>query len=121
MSRAFERPQSGSEIGGRGLASFLGFICSLALLLPGGPSRAGQVPSGKDVVSPNVYVSFDPAGRGTSAQIAVAMKIRPGFHVNAHEKSADYLIATELKSETPAGFTAGAVAYPKGKLEQFKF
>ena len=43
------------------------------------------------------------------------MKIRPGFHVNAREKSAEYLIATDLKSNLPAGFSAGDVAYPKGK------
>jgi len=49
------------------------------------------------------------------------MKIRPGFHVNAREKSEDYLIATDLKSELPAGFKTGEVAYPKGKLEKFAF
>ena len=80
-----------------------------------------QVPSGKDVVSPSVFVSLDPAGRGSKAQIAVVMKIRPGFHVNAREKSEEYLIATDLKSEIPAGFSAGEVAYPKGKLEKFTF
>jgi cytochrome c biogenesis DsbD-like protein len=80
-----------------------------------------QVPSGKDVVSPRAYVSLDPASRGSNAQIAVVMKIRPGFHVNAREKSADYLIATDLKSEIPVGFSAGEVAYPKGKLEKFTF
>jgi len=80
-----------------------------------------QVPSGKDVVAPSAFVSLDPAGRGSTAQIAVVMKIRPGFHVNAREKSADYLIATDLKSEIPLGFSAGEVSYPKGKLEHFTF
>lgn len=80
-----------------------------------------QVPSGKDVVSPTAYASLDPAGRGSTAQIAVVMKIRPGFHVNAREKSAEYLIATDLKSEIPTGFSAGEVTYPKGKLEKFTF
>ena len=80
-----------------------------------------QVPSGAEVVSPAVYVSLDPAARGSSFQIAVVMKIRPGFHVNAREKSADYLIATDLKSDLPAGFQAGEVNYPKGTLEKFTF
>jgi len=48
---------------------------------------------------PEIYASLDPAARGSSFQIAVVMKIRPGFHVNAREKSEDYLIATDLKSE----------------------
>jgi hypothetical protein len=80
-----------------------------------------QVPSGREVVKPEVYVSLDPAGRGSSFQIAVVMKIRPGFHVNAREKSEEYLIATDLKSDVPAGFSSGEVVYPKGKLEKFSF
>jgi hypothetical protein len=80
-----------------------------------------QIPSGKEVVAPSVYVSRDPAGRGTKAEIAVVMKIKSGFHVNAREKSADYLIATDLKGQPPAGVTLGEVAYPKGQLEKFTF
>jgi thiol:disulfide interchange protein DsbD len=80
-----------------------------------------QVPSGKDVVKPEIYASLEPVGRGSSFQIAVVMKIRPGFHVNAREKSEDYLIATDLKAVLPAGFNNGDVAYPKGKLEKFAF
>ena len=106
------------------LFRFLGLIVvpiAAILMLQAAPRTAAQVPSGKDVVSPTVYVSLDPAGRGSTAQVAVVMKIRPGYHVNAREKSAEYLIATDLKSEMPAGFSAGEVAYPKGKLEKFTF
>lgn len=80
-----------------------------------------QVPSGKDVVKPEVYASLEPVGRGSSFQIAVVMKIRPGFHVNAREKSDEYLIATDLKATLPPGFNGGEVSYPKGKLEKFTF
>jgi thiol:disulfide interchange protein DsbD len=80
-----------------------------------------QVPSGRDVVKPEIYASLDPAARGSSFQIAVVMKIRSGFHVNAREKSEDYLIATDLKAALPAGFNSGEVSYPKGKLEKFAF
>jgi len=80
-----------------------------------------QVPSGKDVVKPEIYASLEPVARGSAFQIAVVMKIRPGFHVNAREKSEDYLIATDLKAVLPAGFTSGEVSYPKGKLEKFAF
>jgi thiol:disulfide interchange protein len=80
-----------------------------------------QTPSPRDVVSPTVYVSSEPAARGVPFQLAVVLKIRPGFHVNAREKSADYLIATDLRAEPPAGFKAGEVAYPKGELHTFTF
>lgn len=92
-------------------------IGTLALCL----TLLSQVPSGKDVVKPEIYASLDPVGRGSSFQIAVVMKIRPGFHVNAREKSEDYLIATDLKAVLPAGFNSGEVSYPKGKLEKFAF
>jgi hypothetical protein len=101
--------------------SFLFVLNAFALCLALSPAAQSQVPSGRDVVKPEIYVSLDPAARGSSFQIAVVMKIRPGFHVNAREKSEDYLIATDLKAELPAGFHSGEVAYPKGKLERFTF
>jgi len=77
--------------------------------------------SAKDVVAPTAYVSYDPVGRGMALQVAVVLKIRPGFHVNAHEVSEEYLIPTEIRAEVPAGFKAGNVLYPKGTLESFAF
>jgi hypothetical protein len=97
------------------LVSLLFFVALAAL-----PS-APQVPSGRDVVSPSAYVSLDPVARGSSFQLAVVLKIRPGFHINAREKSEDYLIATDLKADVPAGFKMGEVSYPKGKLRPFTF
>jgi len=82
---------------------------------------SAQTPSGRDVVKAAVYSSLDPASRGSSFQIAVVMKIRPEFHVNAREKSEEYLIATDLKADLPAGFSGGEVIYPKGKLQKFLF
>lgn len=101
-------------------AVFLTSCITLAAVLFA-PATNSQVPSGKDVVKPEVYASMEPAGRGGSFQIAVVMNIRPGFHVNAREKSEEYLIATDLKAQLPTGFTAGEVVYPKGKLETFTF
>jgi hypothetical protein len=102
-------------------AKILFFIAVLVLYASLSPAASSQVPSGRDVVKPEIYVSLDPAARGSSFQIAVVMKIRPGFHVNAREKSEDYLIATDLKAALPVGLNSGEVSYPKGKLEQFAF
>jgi DsbC/DsbD-like thiol-disulfide interchange protein len=85
-------------------------------------SPAGsQTPSGKDVVAPEAYASHDPVARGMSFQVAVVLKIRDGFHVNAREVTEDYLIPTDLRAEIPAGFKLGPVAYPKGALQTFTF
>ena len=85
------------------------------------PSAPPQMPSGRDVVSPTAYASFDPVARGSSFQLAVVLKIRNGFHINARQTSADYLIATDLRADVPAGFKPGDVSYPKGDLHTFAF
>jgi thiol:disulfide interchange protein DsbD len=86
------------------------------------PLRApAQMPSGREVVSPSAYASLDPVARGSSFQIAVVLKIRNGFHINARQPSEDYLIATDLRADVPAGFKAGDISYPKGELHTFTF
>jgi hypothetical protein len=85
------------------------------------PRAEAQVPSPRDVVAPTAFASYDPVARGKEFQIAVVMKIRDGFHVNARKKSAEYLIATDLKTDGAAGFKIGDVAYPDGELRNFSF
>ena len=85
------------------------------------PMAGSQTPSGKDVVAPEAYASQDPVARGMSMQVAIVMKIRSGFHVNAREVTQDYLIPTDLRVELPAGFKMGKVDYPKGTLQTFAF
>jgi hypothetical protein len=103
----------------RSLTAFLLVFASMALFASRVAAQAP--PSGKDVVAPTAYVSFDPVARGTAFQVAVVMKIRPGFHVNAREVTEDYLIRTDLRADVPAGFKAGDVIYPKGTLQSFSF
>lgn len=101
------------------IARFAATLVAVALVLA---SPAGsQTPSGKDVVAPETYASHDPVARGMSFQVAVVLKIRNGFHVNAREVTEDYLIPTDLRAEVPAGFKLGTVAYPKGTLQTFTF
>lgn len=104
----------------RSVASIFAGVLALAVLAAL-PSGSQQVPNPKDVVSPAAFASMDPAGRGSNFQIAVVLKIRNGFHINAREKSAEYLIATDLQTNLPAGFKAGEVSYPKGQLRAFAF
>jgi len=95
------------------------FLMAVVAALPSAPP---QVPSGREVVSPAAFVSREPVARGSAFQLAVVGKIRTGFHINARQPSADYLIPTELRAELPAGFkTAGDASYPKGELHTFAF
>jgi DsbC/DsbD-like thiol-disulfide interchange protein len=97
------------------------FLLVLAAALAWSPVANSQDVSAKDVLAPTAYVSYDPVARGMTLQVAVVLKIRPGFHVNAHEVSEEYLIPTEIRPDAPAGFKMGAVSYPKGTLETFAF
>jgi len=99
--------------------SLLGLLATGLLAWTAGISAL--IPSARDVVKPAAYPSFDPVARGKQMEIAVVMKIRDGYHVNARETTFDYLIPTDLKSDVPAGFKAGEVAYPKGTLHKFSF
>jgi len=103
----------------RQILKFAFSLLAAALLLSSPASS--QTPSGKDVVAPEAYASHDPVARGMSFQVAVVLKIRNGFHVNAREVTEDYLIPTDLRAEVPAGFKLGAVTYPKGTLQTFTF
>jgi DsbC/DsbD-like thiol-disulfide interchange protein len=85
------------------------------------PVVHSQSVSAKDVVSPAVYVSYEPVARGMSFQVAVVMKIHSGFHVNARQVTENYLIPTDLRADVPAGFQASDVIYPKGTLQTFAF
>jgi hypothetical protein len=96
-------------------------VVVVAAFFLGAPQVTAQVVSGKDVLVPTAYVSYDPVGRGMAFQVAVVLKIRPGFHVNAREVTFDYLIPTDLRAEVPAGFKVVEVIYPKGTLQTFTF
>jgi hypothetical protein len=80
-----------------------------------------QIPSARDVVKPSAFASFEPVARGKQMEVAVVMKIRDGYHVNARETTFDYLIPTDLKAEAPTGIKTGEVKYPKGALRKFSF
>jgi len=97
------------------------FILAFSVALLSVGAVRGQNVSAKDVVAPTAYVSYDPVGRGMPLQVAVVLKIRPGFHVNAHEVTEEYLIPTEIHADVPAGFKASTIIYPKGTLESFAF
>ena len=80
-----------------------------------------QVPNAKDVVQSTAYTSFEPVARGKEFQVAVVLKIRDGYHINARKPTLEYLIPTDLKVEVPTGYKASDVTYPDGTLRSFAF
>ncbi len=72
-------------------------------------------------MEPHAYVSLAPVPRGRTFDLAVVARIRPGFHINAHEASADYLIPTTLEASLPLGFRTLETIYPPGIPKKFEF
>ena len=101
-------------------------VCAGALVArgsaPGLPLQASSnPPSASTIVKPHIFVSLDPVPRGKEFKVAVVADIASGFHMNSHKPTDEYLIATTLKAELPAGFELIDTIYPKGKLEKFAF
>ena len=100
----------------------LALAAVVSLALPTRPAEAqSRLPNARDVVAPAAYVSLAPVPRGRTFELAVVLKIRPGFHINARKPFEDYLIPTDLRADLPAGFQAGATSYPRGKVKKFAF
>ena len=98
------------------LYCLLAFVCFLSA-----KASVAQIPAAKDIVVSTAYTSDEPVARGKEFQIAVVLKIRDGYHINARKPTLEYLIPTDLKVEAPTGFKAGEVTYPEGALKSFAF
>jgi thiol:disulfide interchange protein DsbD len=58
---------------------------------------------------------------GSPFEIQLELDIAPGYHINAHVPSLEYLIATEAAFEAPAGIKLGEVQYPAPVQRKFEF
>ncbi|HLG13559.1 MAG TPA: protein-disulfide reductase DsbD domain-containing protein [Blastocatellia bacterium] len=59
--------------------------------------------------------------QGAKVQIAIVLEIESGYHINSNRPGDDFLVATSLKLEPPAGLTTSRVVYPKALLKKFRF
>jgi DsbC/DsbD-like thiol-disulfide interchange protein len=73
------------------------------------------------VVSARMVLATDGVHAGAPARAAVEAKVAPGYHINDHHPSLDYLIPTELKIEPSPKLTVEEMVYPKGELKSFAF
>ncbi len=85
------------------------------------PQESAAVPSAASIVKARSFVSLEPVPRGKEFQVAVVADIRSGYHVNSHKPSDEYLIATTLTPQFPAGFQVLDTIYPAGRQEKFSF
>lgn len=91
---------------------------AVILLLALTALAAAQAPK---VVTGQLVLDANAVHAGSKAKAAVVAEIAPGYHINDHVPSLDYLIPTELKLEPSAPLTIGATEYPKGSPQKFSF
>ncbi|HVB36559.1 MAG TPA: protein-disulfide reductase DsbD domain-containing protein [Candidatus Acidoferrales bacterium] len=101
------------------LATALIFLACVAIA----PRVVAQsaLPAASAVASPKTYVSNAPVPRGTTFEVAVVVGIMPGFHMNAHKVSEDYLIPTALTAKLPSGIEEVGTSYPDGVSKKLGF
>ncbi len=58
---------------------------------------------------------------GAAAGISAQVSIEPGWHVNSHTPTFDYLIPTALEIEMPAAWPAAEIQYPPAQKKKFTF
>lgn len=99
---------------------FAGAIVAAIGMVPTAGAQSGQQ-AARSVVETQGYVSLEPVPRGRTFEVAVAAKIKPTYHINAHKVLDEFLIPTELTAQLPAGFRVLSTDYPQGELRQFSF
>jgi thiol:disulfide interchange protein DsbD len=92
-----------------------------ALIVSGASAQDSAYPAAASVLQPQAYISLQPVPRGRAFQIAVVAKISPGFHINAHVPSEDYLIPTKILADLSPGVFLVETTYPRGVMRAFRF
>ena len=91
----------------------LAFLIAVVVGLAGAQSFSGFHAAS---VLPSSTVTLDP---GRQVVVPVAVRIRPGFHVNSDRPADAYLIPTELTWRTKALALKG-IEYPPAELVEYK-
>jgi len=98
------------------MKTLIGFVFSFALAAAMAWAQApGQV------VKAKVTMASPLARPDSVVRAAVEVEVLPGYHINDHHPSLDYLIPTDVKLEPSKQVTVKDITYPKGELKKFAF
>ena len=98
------------------MKTFIAFVFSFALAAA---VTWAQAPG--QVVKAKVTMTSPVARPDSIVQAVVVVEVIPGYHINDHHPSLDYLIPTEVKLEPSKQVTVKDITYPKGELKKFAF
>ena len=105
----------------RMILAFSVALMAITLCAARNSAQEEAIATASSVLQPQAYVSLKPVPRGRAFDIAVVGKISPGFHINAHEPSEDYLIPTKVTADLPPGLLLAVTTYPRGVMRTFRF
>jgi len=98
-------------------------LCIAILLLLGlfiSPS-IGQSSKNVDIVKVQAYASHKRIHPGDAFQVAIAVKIKPGFHINSHQPTNEFLIPTVAKLDKKKDIAFSPMSYPLAEGKSFSF
>jgi DsbC/DsbD-like thiol-disulfide interchange protein len=86
------------------------------------PAQLGSLSSHAKTASYVAYTDLpQTVAANRRATIEVHFRVLPGYHVNSHTPTLDYLIPTALTVPAAAGVKPGEPAYPTGQPYAFSF
>jgi DsbC/DsbD-like thiol-disulfide interchange protein len=98
------------------MKTFVTLFCSFALACA---VVCAQAP--EHVVKAKVAMAPGAARPGSVMNATVVADVLPGYHINDHHPTLDYLIPTEVKLEPSKAVTRNDITYPKGEPKKFAF
>lgn len=105
--------------GRRGLSALLLlFVAVLAFTQDLDQPLTGRRQPQRVTVAPVAPV---PIRAGNSAQVELAFRVAPGFHINSNKPNSDLLIPTVVKLNPPTDIAIAKVTYPAGRDLSFAF
>ncbi len=99
--------------------SLLHFLAAalLAMLVPAVAAPQNSL----QVVEVKTAVGASGVHPGATIRVAALARITPGYHLNDHQPTLDYLIPTEWELEVPSPISVEKTVYPQGELKKFAF
>ena len=82
---------------------------------------AGEDLQDSDIVKVEAYASHERIHPGESFQVAIAAKIKPGFHINSHQTTDKFLIPTVVQFDKRKDIAFSPMSYPLPEQKSFSF
>jgi thiol:disulfide interchange protein DsbD len=105
-----------------------GYSCAVVLTLAllamcATTHHAFAIPSDpfEDPVAVATYTSLSSVPPGGTIDLAVVIRIKPHWHINANQVNDEYLIPTTVGVEPAAGFSARTIVYPAAVEKKLSF